>query len=77
MGRMLFHYEDFAIWIFRKKRGYRKGDMAMKIMKNIWDNPHEMGFRIDMGRTDRIYFFDFKATDKHYTKKLIWEGIKR
>ena len=71
----IFRYNDFAVWVLAKKRDYRKGDVAMKIIKMIWMNPTYIGFKVCMGRFDKIYTFDLKATDKHYTNQKLWRDL--
>ena len=54
--RKVLNFNDFVVWLFAKKRGYRKYDKASLIIDAIINRPWGVGINVSMGRTERIYY---------------------
>jgi len=70
------HIHDFAIWLLAKKRDHRRANKGMRILDLLWNNPHYLGFRIEMGRYDRRYIFNMGITYEGRETK-IWAGLNK
>lgn len=69
LSRMTLNVNEFAIWMLAKIRNARTGDIGLKVLNMLWNNSIELGFRVEMGRTERIYVFDLTSK--------IWDHLKR
>ena len=54
--RKILKINEFAMWLFAKKRGFRKYDFPTKIIVAIYTRPLDLGLLVEMGRNNRIYY---------------------